>query len=64
MAEVKNPCSKCGEEIPEGRLNAMPGTTRCVDCVGNHHPKASITPSWNQRDGSLGGGYEDDFWEY
>lgn len=27
-------CQKCGEEIPFGRLEYMPHTTRCVDCVG------------------------------
>jgi len=27
-------CTKCGEEIPFGRLEYMPHTTRCVGCVG------------------------------
>lgn len=27
-------CTKCGEEIPFGRLEYMPHTTRCVTCVG------------------------------
>lgn len=27
-------CTKCGEEIPFGRLEYMPHTTRCVHCVG------------------------------
>lgn len=27
-------CTKCGEEIPFGRLEYMPHTTRCVQCVG------------------------------
>lgn len=27
-------CTKCGEEIPFGRLEYMPHTTRCVKCVG------------------------------
>lgn len=27
-------CSKCGQEIPFGRLEYMPHTTRCVNCVG------------------------------
>lgn len=27
-------CSKCGNEIPFGRLEYMPHTTRCVGCVG------------------------------
>ncbi len=27
-------CQKCGKEIPFGRLEYMPQTTRCVDCMG------------------------------
>lgn len=27
-------CTKCGNEIPFGRLEYMPHTTRCVSCVG------------------------------
>jgi DnaK suppressor protein len=27
-------CLKCGEEIPFGRLEYMPHTSRCVGCVG------------------------------
>lgn len=27
-------CQKCGNEIPFGRLEYMPHTTRCVHCVG------------------------------
>jgi len=27
-------CNKCGDEIPFGRLEYMPHTTRCVNCVG------------------------------
>lgn len=27
-------CTRCGEEIPFGRLEYMPHTTRCVKCVG------------------------------
>lgn len=26
-------CTKCGNEIPFGRLEYMPHTTRCVNCV-------------------------------
>jgi RNA polymerase-binding protein DksA len=25
-------CTKCGEAIPEERLEALPWTTRCIDC--------------------------------
>lgn len=27
-------CSKCGNEIQEGRLKAIPETTTCVSCSG------------------------------
>lgn len=27
-------CQRCGNEIPFGRLEYMPHTTRCVHCVG------------------------------
>lgn len=27
-------CQKCGVEIPFGRLEYMPHTTRCINCVG------------------------------
>ena len=27
-------CTKCGNEIPFGRLEYIPHTTRCVSCVG------------------------------
>ncbi len=27
-------CLKCGNEIPFGRLEYMPHTTRCVKCIG------------------------------
>ena len=27
-------CMRCGNEIPFGRLEYMPHTTRCVDCTG------------------------------
>ena len=27
-------CTKCGDEIPFGRLEYMPYVTRCVNCVG------------------------------
>lgn len=26
-------CSRCGSEIPFGRLSFMPWTTKCVDCA-------------------------------
>jgi hypothetical protein len=30
---MKN-CKKCGENIPEGRLKAIPGAETCVNCSG------------------------------
>ena len=27
-------CRKCGEEIPEARLKALPNTETCVNCSG------------------------------
>lgn len=27
-------CQRCGNEIPFGRLEYMPHTTRCIHCVG------------------------------
>jgi hypothetical protein len=27
-------CKKCGKQIPEGRLKALPTTTTCINCSG------------------------------
>lgn len=27
-------CRDCGEEIDQGRLKAVPGAVRCIDCQG------------------------------
>ena len=35
-------CSKCKEEIPEGRLKALPGATTCVNC-SNSRMKRSVS---------------------
>jgi len=35
-------CIKCKEEIPEGRLKALPGATTCVSC-SNSRMKRSVT---------------------
>lgn len=32
----------CGEEIPEGRRNALPGVQYCVHCSDKHRPKINI----------------------
>jgi len=29
-------CVDCGQEIPEGRLDARPDAARCVGCQGKH----------------------------
>jgi DnaK suppressor protein len=37
-------CQDCGDEIPEGRLKAMPYAELCVDCQAKRDvPKASAT---------------------
>jgi hypothetical protein len=33
-------CSKCKNEIPAGRLKALPGTTTCVNCSGSKMKRA------------------------
>jgi Prokaryotic dksA/traR C4-type zinc finger len=30
---IKILCSECFEQIPKGRLDAIPGVTKCVKCV-------------------------------
>lgn len=42
-------CSKCKEEIPEGRLKALPGTTVCVSC-SNSKMKRAITITGGERE--------------
>jgi phage/conjugal plasmid C-4 type zinc finger TraR family protein len=32
-------CAECGEEIPEGRRQAVPGVRFCVDCQQAHDRK-------------------------
>lgn len=33
-------CIKCKEEIPEGRLKALPGATTCVSCSSSRMKRA------------------------
>ncbi len=33
-------CERCGEAIPEGRLEALPWAIRCVACAALREPKA------------------------
>ena len=42
-------CSKCKEEIPEGRLKALPGTTTCVNC-SNSRMKRAVTVVKGERE--------------
>jgi hypothetical protein len=30
---INKPCSLCGRPIPKLRLEALPGTTTCIDCA-------------------------------
>src|SRR4029077_7103472 len=32
MSIEQRPCQRCGKEIPERRLQALPSTRLCVDC--------------------------------
>ena len=32
-------CSMCGKPISEGRLQALPGVTTCIDCAKRNPPK-------------------------
>ena len=45
-------CIKCGGEIPEGRLKALPNTNVCVNCSNTGIKKALVTT----------GGYGDHTW--
>jgi RNA polymerase-binding transcription factor DksA len=40
-------CDKCGEQIPEGRLKALPTTKVCVGCSGVSKKRA-ITVTRNE----------------
>jgi len=31
-------CEECGQTIPEGRLQALPGTKYCLKCSDKHTP--------------------------
>ena len=35
-------CRGCGEEIPEARVKARPGTTLCVDCQQKREDKGQF----------------------
>lgn len=35
-------CRECGDEIPEGRRNAVPGVRYCVHCQDDHAVKLNF----------------------
>lgn len=48
---MTKPCIKCGNDIPAGRLKALPNTTTCVQCSTSDKFKGVIT-STVERSGS------------
>lgn len=38
-------CEECDEELPDGRLHAMPYTELCVDCQHRRDRKATASPT-------------------
>ena len=38
-------CADCGRPIPEGRLEARPEASRCVNCQSKRDQTAPLTPS-------------------
>jgi phage/conjugal plasmid C-4 type zinc finger TraR family protein len=45
-------CEICGDEIPEARRRALPGTRTCVPCQSDRDAKAAVAPSGFNRRGS------------
>ena len=45
-------CEDCGEEIPVGRLTAMPFALRCVECQEQHEIKSSEYAEVTQSSGA------------
>jgi hypothetical protein len=44
---MKRKCNTCNEEIPEGRLKAIPTTTKCIKCSDTNKVKAIIVTNGN-----------------
>lgn len=42
-------CAECGEEIPEGRRQAVPGVRLCVACQEAHDSSAQVFSGYNRR---------------
>jgi DnaK suppressor protein len=38
-------CTDCGDEVPLGRLKAMPWADLCVDCQGKKDTRAAAAPT-------------------
>ncbi len=47
------PCKMCGEEIPEGRLKALPGATTCVQHSTASKFAANVVSYGNAEAGDL-----------
>jgi phage/conjugal plasmid C-4 type zinc finger TraR family protein len=42
-------CAECGEEIPEGRRQAVPGVRLCVPCQEARDGEAKVFSGYNRR---------------
>lgn len=42
-------CTECGEEIPEGRRQALPGVRLCVACQAAQDREATAFSGYNRR---------------
>ena len=40
---MKKHCLRCGEQIPEGRLKALPNTTTCTACSSTNRTKGFMS---------------------
>jgi hypothetical protein len=44
---MKKKCNSCNQDIPEGRLKALPTATKCVNCSDTNKVKAIIVTNGN-----------------
>jgi uncharacterized protein (DUF1499 family) len=44
---MKKKCDSCKQDIPEGRLKALPNATKCVNCSDTNKVKAIIVTNGN-----------------
>ena len=42
-------CEECGEAIPEGRRQAMPGVRMCVTCQSEADRQVTLSSGYNRR---------------